>query len=73
MVALAERIPEISIVPQEPPLPKGESRPALCNRFVRATREALTGATDCIVWWGNGNDRAFIAVMQELAEETAKQ
>ncbi|MEW6360247.1 MAG: hypothetical protein AB1696_28195 [Planctomycetota bacterium] len=56
----------------EPPLPKDESRAALCARFVRATREALTGATDCIVWWGNGNDRDFIAVMQDLAQERRK-
>lgn len=50
-------------------LPKGADYAELCLPFVQATQDAWTGFTDCIVWWGNGYDRAFIAAMQTLSLE----
>jgi len=40
---------------------------AMVEPFVRATREAWTGFTDCIVWWGNGNDQDFIRAMKKMS------
>lgn len=49
-------------------LPKGVEYADMCEPFVRATQDAWTGFTDCIVWWGNGYDTAFIAAMRAMRE-----
>ena len=48
-------------------LPAGVKYGAMVEPFVRATREAWTGFTDCIVWWGNGNDQDFIRAMKKMS------
>jgi len=45
-----------------------KDKPVMYPLFIKATREAWTGISDCIVWWGTGYDRDFIAVMENLSE-----